>query len=296
MFATLLGDLPRPPLPPDATPHDLVYFALEAQATAGLEPLTDGGLWGGALDADPVERWRATAALTNRAVKAIVPGPYSAVEPGDDDDERLAAAADATNATLRGLASAGCLLAEVHEPRAAEVGTDPDARRRFITTTRRALDGVTGMHRSLAIVGANADAAGIDTVLAAPWDSLALDLVDGPDNWRLAAAAPGHIGIVCGALGAGERADESVEVLLFAIGYAASTGGRGHDRVGIATAGSLQGVSWDVAVRRMRVLGEAARLATATPDERAATLDPRAVSIRGAAMGRGGILRARREG
>lgn len=294
MFATLLGGLPRPPLPADAAPNELVYFALEAQATAGLEPLTDGGLWADELRTDPVERWRATAALTNRAVKAVVPGPYSAVEPGPDHDDRLAAAADATNATLRALAAAGCLLAEVHEPGATSIGADPDAGRRFVTTSRRALDGVTGIHRSLAIVGGAADGAGIDTILAAPWESLALDLVDGPDNWRLAAAAPGAIGLVAGALGAGERADESVEVLLFAIGYAASTGGRGRDRVGIATAGSLAAVSWDVAVRRMRILGEAVRLAEATPDERAATLDPRAVSIRGAALGRGGIRRARR--
>lgn len=291
MFATLLGDLPRPPLPPDAAPQDLVYFALEAQATAGLEPLTDGGLWGDALE--PVERWRATAALTNRAVKAVLPGPYSSVIAGPGHDDRLTAAADATNATLRALAAAGCVLAEIHEPAATAIGTNPEARNRFASTTQRALDGVTGIHRSLAIVGGSADGAGIDTILAATWDSLALDLVGGPDNWRLAAAAPGTAGIVCGALGAGERADESVEVLLFAIGYAASTGGRGHDRIGIATAGSLAALSWDVAVRRMRLLGEAVRLAGASPDERAATLDPRAVSMRGAALGRSGIRRTR---
>ena len=170
MFATLLGDLPRPPLPADAAPNEIVYFALEAQATAGLEPLTDGGLWGDEHQTDPVERWRATAALTNRAVKAVVPGPYSAVEPGPDHDDRLAAAADATNATLRALAAAGCLLAEVHEPGAPSIGADPDARRRFATTSRRALDGVTGIHRSLAIVRGAADGAGVDTILAAPWD------------------------------------------------------------------------------------------------------------------------------
>lgn len=294
MFATLLGDLPRPPLPVDAAPHDLVYFALEAQATAGLEPLTDGGLWGKRPTPDPVARWRATAALTNRAVKAVVPGPYSSVEAGPDYDERLSAAADATNTTLRGLAAAGCALAEVHEPMAASIGSDPASRRHFAMTTRRALDGVTGIHRSLAIVGAAADAAGIDTILAAPWDSLALDLVGGPDNWRLATAAPGEIGIVAGALGAGERADQSVEVLLFAIGYAASTRGRGHDRVGIATAGTLAHLSWEVAVRRMRILGDAVRLTEATTDERAATLDPRAISSRAAALGRRGIRRTRR--
>ena len=47
------------------------------------------------------------------------------------------------------------------------------------------------------------------------------------------------------------------------------TAGRGPDRVGVATAGSLADVPWEVAERRMRRLGEAVRLAVASPDERA---------------------------
>ncbi len=291
MFATLLGGLPRPPAPADDGAAELVRLAVDAQVDAGLEPVTDGGLWG---DGDAVERWRATTKLTDRAVKAVIVGPFSSVEPGADYDGRLNAAADATNGVLRSLAAAGCPLVEVHEPALIGVGADEEARARFAATQRRALDGVEGIHRSLAVVGGNADDAGIATVLAAPYASLALDLVAGPDNWRLAAAAAGSIGVVCGGLGAGERADESVEVLLWALGYGASTGGRGPDRVGIATAGSLTGISWDVAVRRMGVLGEAVRLSAATADERTATLDPRAISIRSAALGRSGVRRARR--
>ena len=56
MFATLLGGLPRPPLPGPADPESrdsarldaLVARAIEAQEAAGFEPITDGRLrWRG---------------------------------------------------------------------------------------------------------------------------------------------------------------------------------------------------------------------------------------------------------
>ena len=294
MFATLLGGLPRPPVREAATSAELVAAALTAQAEAGLEPLVDGGLWGSDNLATVVDRWRATADLTDRAVKAVVIGPWSATPNGSERD--LEAAADAANTVLKELAAAGCPLVEVHEPAALSLGDDASARQRFVTTHRRLLEGVTdlGLHVSLAITGGNADRPGIATLLAVPYSSLALDLVRGPDNWRLAAAAPRATGIVCGAMTADESGDESLEILIYALNYAASTGGRGPARVGVATAGSLAGVPWDVAERRMRRLGEAARLAQASPDERAAALDPRAISIRSAALGRSGIRRAGR--
>ena len=177
----------------------------------------------------------------------------------------LATAADATNAVLRELAAAGCPLVEVHEPAVTSLGPDPLMRRRFVDAQRRVLDGVDGLHVSLAITGGSAEDAGIDTLLGAPYSSLALDLVRGPDNWRIAAAAPRSIGIVCGALTADAGGDEAVEILLYALNYAASTAGRGPDRVGVATAGSLAGVPWEVAERRMRRLGEAVRLASRAP-------------------------------
>ena len=274
MFATLVGGLPRPPLPESATTAALVAAAVAAQEDAGLEPLVDGGLWGSTDVSTVVDRWHATSELTDRVVKAVIDGPYSA----SADPAR-------TNAVLRDLEEAGCRLVEVHEPRAIDIGTDPDARQAFAEAQQRLLDGVT-MHASLAIIGGNADAAGVDTLLAAPYASLMLDLVRGPDNWRLATAAPQATGIVCGALTADPAGDESVEILLYALNYAASTGGRGPDRVGLATAGSLAALPWEVAERRMRRLGEAVRVAGARPDERAAALDPRAVSIRSAALGR----------
>jgi len=299
MFATLLGGLPRPPLPDGATAGDLVAAAIRAQEAAGLELLIDGGLWGNDDRGTVVERWLATAALTDRTVKAAILGPWSATGAMDGDVETdalehdLAMAAEATNGVLRELAGLGCPLVEVHEPGVTSLEPDPLVRNRFVETQRRALDGLDGLHVSLAITGGSAEEAGIDTLLGAPYSSLALDVIRGPDNWRIAAAAPRSVGIVCGAMTSEADGDEAVEILLYALNYAASTAGRGPDRVGVATAGSLAGVPWDVAERRMRRLGEAVRLAAGSPEELADVIDPRAISIRGAALGRAGLRPAK---
>lgn len=282
MFATLLGPLPRPPLPTDATPADLLEAVVGAQEAAGLEPITDAGF---GVGDSAVERWRATAALTDRPVKAALEGPYSRAR---------AAAADALRPALVELVVAGCPYIEIHEPGAIRIGSDATERARFRDAHARLLDGLTGAHLSLAITGGNADAAGVETLLAAPYASLAVDLIAGPDNWRLVVAAPGDRGVICGALPAAADSDDRVEVLLWAAGYAASTGGRGPLRVGIATASSLAALPWEVAVRKMALLGEAARLADLPPDERARAVDPRSLDSRSAALGRYVPRRSRR--
>jgi hypothetical protein len=275
MFATLLGPLPRPPLPDDSAPEALLDALLVAQLDAGLEPLTDGG-WPLSAD-DPVAAWRATQSRAAALVKAVVPGPVSAGRP-----------VEAVRAAVLGLADAGCSWIEVHEPAAVSIGTDDEVRSRFADAHRALtadLAGIDGLHLSLAVTGGNADAAGIQTILAGSYASLALDLIDGPDNWRLVTSTPGDRGIVCGAMSSREGGDESPELLLYAAGYAASTGGRGPARVGLATSGSLAGLPWDVAVRKLTRLGAGARLAAAPAAERRAGLDPRAVDIRSAALG-----------
>jgi hypothetical protein len=275
VFATLLGPLPRPPLPEDATPEAILEAVLEAQSGAGLEPLIDGGWPLPGLDA--VAAWQATQARTTSLVKAVVVGPYSGT-----------ATAAEVRGTLVALADAGCAWIEIHEPAAVGIGTDPVERQRF-ADLHRALTadvaGHPGLHLSLAVTGGSADAAGIATVLAGAYASLAVDLIDGPDNWRLVAATPADRGIVCGALGTRADSDDSPELLLYAAGYAASTAGRGPARVGLATARSLQALPWELAVRKLERLGSAARLADASADERRASLDPRSVDIRSAALG-----------
>src|SRR5688572_10380656 len=105
MFATLLGPLPRPLLAEDVAPEALLDAVLDLQAEHGLEPLTDAG-W--ALDReDPIAGWRATAARTDRLVKAVVDGPFSS--------SRTAAELRAAAARL---VDAGCRWIEVHEPAA----------------------------------------------------------------------------------------------------------------------------------------------------------------------------------
>jgi len=278
MFATLLGALPRPPLPEDASTEALLEVVVRAQETAGLDPITDGGLL---TSEDPITAWRAAAGLTDRAVKAVLLGPYSR-----DGREATAATADALNRVIRDLADAGCPLVEIHEPAATRIGTDPDERARFRDLHLRLLDGVTGTHLSLAITGGDAKAAGVDTLLAASYASLAVDLVAGPDNWNLVVRTPGDRGVICGVLSTEADSDDGPEMIVWAAGYATSTGGRGPDRVGIATASSLAHLPWDVAVAKMTRLGEALRIATASPDERRAALDPRAIDSRSAALGR----------
>lgn len=286
MFATLLGPMPRPPLSEDAAPEALLDAVLAAQAEAGLEPLTDGG-WP-LPSSDPVAAWRSAQSRGAALVKAVLVGPVSAGQPVEH-----------VRARILGLADAGCAWIEIHEPAAVSIGTNDDARARFEEAHQvltADLAGIEGLHLSLAITGGNADAAGIQTILAGAYASLAVDLIDGPDNWRLVAAVPGDRGIVCGALSVREGGDESPELLLYAAGYAASTGGRGPARVGLATSGSMSGLPWAVAVRKLTRLGAGAKLAAASPAERRAGLDPRAVDIRSAALGTSTSASSRRPG
>ncbi|HEX5591372.1 MAG TPA: hypothetical protein VFX65_13860 [Candidatus Limnocylindrales bacterium] len=356
MFATLLGALPRPPLPDGAggagagrsgAAHldALVARVVEAQDDAGLEPITDGRLrWRGyagpmaglaglesvadvpgadgarlVLRGSPawsrplsVDAWRFAATATGRAVKQALPGPYSlgrrlaagsaratgpaagsAVDRATGGPDGLfdrsvltLALAAALRAEVLALADAGCRLVEIEERDAHEIGTDEAERALFREAHLALTDGIAGIHLSLAIVGGNADTAGAETILAGPYASLAVDLIDGPDNWRLVRAVPGERGIVVGAMSARDASVDGPELLLWAAGYAASSNGRGRDRVGLATSGSLGSLSWEIAERKIRRLGEAARLATMPAAEAAPHLDPRAIDIRSAAAGR----------
>jgi methionine synthase II (cobalamin-independent) len=282
MFATLLGALPVPPSDAEALGQ-----VIAAQEAAGLEPLTDGR---GALAAAPdvADRWRATATRTSRAVKQVLVGPWSAAVGGAGRarDRGVLAEAERLHELVLQLGVAGCPLVEIEERAAHQVGDDPAARRLFREAHLRLARDVDATHLALSIVGGSAWEAGAATILDPPYRSLAVDLVAGPDNWNLVTRAPGDRGIVAGALPTTPGPDEGPELLVWAAHYAASTRGRGLARVGLGTAGSLAGLPWEVALRRLRTLGEAVRIAGMPSGELAEALDPRAVSSRAAATGR----------
>jgi methionine synthase II (cobalamin-independent) len=285
MFATLLGALPRPPSTVATSDDEAVRAALAAQEAAGLELLSDGRLRPGEPTA---ARWRLAAAATNRPVKQTLTGPYTAgrdrAEPADRIRVTLSAA-ETLNTELRSLRDAGCTFVEIDEPAAIAIGGDIRERALFGEAHRRLTDGVDNVHLSLALTGGNADTAGAATFFDLPYASYALDLIAGPDNWRLVTSAPADRGIVCGAMSGSAQRDDGPEILVWAAHYAAST--RGLDRVGLANAPGLDSLEWDVAFAKLARLADAARIAALpSADAIAQSLDPRAVNSRSAALGR----------
>ena len=290
MFATLLGPLPRPPLRVDATPAELVRAAIEAQLEAGLEPVTDGFA---PREAGAAEAWWAGESIAGgpkggvgAAVKATLVGPWTRGA-ADADAAAVGAHVAAVAAELAGLAEAGCPFVELHEPAVVGRAFQDAERRALVDAWRAALDGLTEMiHVSLVLVGGDATGLG-PTIYEAPFASYGFDLRAGPDNWRLIADAPADRGIVAGALAAWAGSDDGPELLVWAAQYAASLGGRGPDRVGLATSGSLADLPWDAAVTKLRRLGEAAAIAArGSFADVAPHLDPRAVGTKSAAFGR----------
>ena len=275
MFGTLIGPYPAP------------ETAVADLAAAGMEPVSDGR-GGRAPDEDAtsiVAEWRHAAASTTVAVKQALLGPYSAGRRGGDDPIALA---ETAGALVVELASAGCPLVEVEEPEAVAIGDDAAEGVAFATALRRLTDVVQGrVHLSLVLTGGNVDRLGAATLFDLPFASYAFDLIAGPDNWRLIAQAPGDRGIVCGALDPAPGTTDRPETLVWAAHYAASTKGRGLERVGLSNASSLGGLTRERARAKLVALGEAARLAAVRdPKELAASLDPRAVDISSAALGR----------
>ena len=283
MFATLAGPLPSPPVPSSA---DALGAVIALQVGAGLEPLTDAGA---IVGSSALEAWRRVADVADgRQVKAIVAGPYSSHEgrgPIRDRERAILATAEATNVELRGLAAASCPMIQVDEAAIDRVGDSPTERRLFARAHGRLIDGV-GTHRSLALL-APAEAAGSELLFGLPYESYLFDLIGGPTDWRLITKAPTGRGIVCGVVPGAGAAEVVKEALVWAAQYAASTNGRGLERVGLATTGDLSDLPWDTAVRRVGLLGEAARIAADDSFEHLLEeLDPRAMGMKSGSVGR----------
>ncbi len=320
MFATLAGGYPaadptaRAPSPSAA--DELVREILAEQAAAGLGLLTDGGVrWpdpvaaiGGALlgggpdgAAAPlwsrpitVDAWRFAAnAADGLPVKQCLPGPYTLGRRFAPDETARPALnlgfAVALAREVGALAAAGCPFVQVDEDDAVLIGNDEAERALFRDAHFRLLAGLPPErpHLSLAISGGNADAAGPETIFAAAYDSHFCDLLAGPDNWRLVTRAPAERGIVLGVVDARTTGVDDRAVVVWAVGYAAASGGRGEDRIGIAPSGSLAGLPRDVARRKIELLGEVVGLVDRRREEAlAGALDPRVVDKRSAGLGR----------
>jgi hypothetical protein len=276
----------------------LVAGVVRAQAEAGLDLVTDGDVrWpdpGAALlralaadDTGPqghlLRGWLTSSALTDRVVAQVIPGPYSLGRRVQGDAE----AADRQEFTLElaarlgrelvALAEAGCAMAVIEEPDAISIGEDHAERALFADATARLLEDVPALHAMLAITGGSAWEAGADTILGAPFQSFLFDLVAGPDNWHLVRAVPGDRGVVCAALRPDSAADQAPE-LVWAAHYAASSNGRGLERVGLTNAGSLDGLTAVDCRRAADALVRASYLATLPLEQAVAEgLDPRTI-------------------
>ncbi len=289
MFATLAG---RYPWPPDLPPETGLAAVVAAQVEAGLGLLSDGCVHpAGSAAEDLVGAWTATRSIAAARdvasagapalpVKLAVEGPFAAAGPGGALET-----ARTMRSALLALVDAGCPVVEVHEP-AATLPSDDAGRAAFATAHHALLDGLPdALHASLAITGGDAMGLGEGALFAAPYRSHLFDLVAGPDSWRLIAVAPSDRGIVVGVGDATGRRRTRIEDAVWAAGYAASTQGRGMDRVGIAPSGSLDGLSPARAREIVDLLGEAARTIAAGRDEVLGRLDPRAIGARTAALG-----------
>jgi methionine synthase II (cobalamin-independent) len=330
MFATLAGGYPAADpadpaarAPSSSVADTLVREILAEQAAAGLGLLTDGGLrWpdpvgaiGAALLGDrsrasgprwsgpiTVDAWTfAATAADDLPVKQCLPGPYSLGRRYAPDEAARPALTLAFAAALApeiaALAAAGCPFVQVDEDEAVRIGPDEGERALFREAHARLLAGLPleRPHLSLAISGGNADTAGPETFFSAAYDSHFFDLLEGPDNWRLVTRAPRERGIVLGVVDAHKPERDLVELVVWAIAYAASTGGRGEARIGIAPSGSLAGLPRAAARAKLELLGEVVRLIERRNEEPiAAALDPRAVDPRSGALGRWTPARDRR--
>jgi hypothetical protein len=194
-------------------------------------------------------------------------------------------AAGSLNAALAALADAGCPLVEVHEP-AASLPADDAGRAAFAAAHIALLAGVDErIHASLAITGGDAMALGAEALFAAPYRSHLFDLLDGPESWRLVAVTPGERGIVVGVGDASGCRRTRLEEVAWAASYAASTGGRGMDRVAVAPSGSLADLEPDLARSVLALLGEAVAALADGGEEVLARLGPRGIDARSGALG-----------
>lgn len=307
MFATLAGLYP----PIDGPVEDALRGTLADQLEAGLGMVADGRIHRLERDADVdavVAGWAlATELVADLAagladaddgpdgvadaaepavppVKVCLAGPLSLATAADP--AALDGAVTRVRAAIGALHAAGVAVVQIDEPwsRTPDAATDA-GRERAAATWAATLDGVTG-HVTLALPGGGPTALGVEPLVAAPFASHLVDLITGPDDWRVVGVLPGERGVILGVadLRPGRRDDK--EVLVWAIRHAAAMHGRGLARVGLTTSAGLERLPRTDARERLAFLARTAQLAKLSGAALAQQLDPRAVDARSAALGR----------
>jgi hypothetical protein len=217
-------------------------------------------------------------------LKVCLRGPWTAASRGSARD--LQVAADRVHRATELLFGAGAPIVQLVEDGLADL--DPgDAE--SVAAARAALERGTRAptgHLSLSVGGGNVDQLGPAFFFDLPVASFAFDLINGPENWRLINKAPHDRGILCGVADCRTAGDDEEAVMIWAARYAASTGDRGLQRVGLCPSSGLASLSVETAARKLAGLATAARKAGLPPDELATVIDPRAVDARSAALGR----------
>ena len=298
---------------PGAEDGDL-RAVLEDQIAAGIGMIGSGAEWDALADpGDLVQAWKQANALSRDiagvaqvdppTLKACLVGPYTAWRStdaggastgGSPTGASLMEVAERVNSSARALFEAGAVVVQLGEPALISLGSRPRDEHALVGDAfDRALARLTG-HVSLAILGGSAEEAGAGLLFDRPFSSYLFDLIHGPDNWRLIADAPDDRGIVCGVGDTRPGMSTDQAVMIWAARYAASLGGRGLDRVGLAAAAGLEGLTRDAARSMLTTLADAARTAALPAEELARSIDPRAVDARSAALGRVDTTRRRR--
>ena len=138
---------------------------------------------------------------------------------------------------------------------------------------------LAGFHRALLPVGGNLVGMTRDEWLQIPAESLVINPIRDPESWRAAATWPGDRGLILALVPApGDEDPEPVEILLWAVRYAASLGGRGRDRVAVAGMLPITKAAPDPAEaeKRIALLERLVELSAANEETLRAELDPRA--------------------
>jgi methionine synthase II (cobalamin-independent) len=189
---------------------------------------------------------------------ALAPTPADRLAVARDLIERL-------GTTMRALVAVPCPLVEIHEPALTRPTATDDATPLLDTLAALADAVPDGLQATLALPDGAVPAALHAPLAALPFRSFLLDVVAGPDSWRLMAHLPPETGVIVGAVHAHKQGITDAETLVWAATLAAEMGDRGPERVGISPSGSLAALDRYRARRRLEEMGTAIKLAKLGP-------------------------------